>query len=149
MNLFYVLNNDLGIATRVNPSDPTKAQWRPMGSEDAWQNFCSAAQCVLIQKVTSTSDAAITVDIKDKIPTYQKLTEKDFMLNVTYIYASSYTSGEYTAWVDKYQNIAYSPNTGVVTITGLYARKVNSTNNSINARVAADLYAFPNGLNIS
>ena len=68
---------------------------------------------------------------------------------MSHIYASSYTSGEYTTWVDKYPNIAYSPNTGVVTITGLYARKVNSTNNSIYTRVAADLYAFPNGLKIS
>lgn len=36
------LSNDLGLATRPNPDDPTKAQWRPRGSSGEWQNFCSA-----------------------------------------------------------------------------------------------------------
>lgn len=35
----FKLSNDLGIATRPNPDDPTMAQWRPRGTDGEWRNF--------------------------------------------------------------------------------------------------------------
>lgn len=103
----------------------------------------------MIQNVSASSGAAVTVDIKNKIPNYNDLTSDDFMLKTIGVYGSSYTSKERTITVTASPNLTYNPNTGVVTITGLYGYYSSEVNNSISVKITAGLYVFPNGLSIS
>ena len=56
------LINDLGIATRQDPDDPTKAQWRPRGSEGEWVNFTKPRRVIEQSFTNSSIPKSVTVD---------------------------------------------------------------------------------------
>ena len=148
--MFGALNDNLkgtGIDTRVNPSAPTQAQWRPKGSDGDWVNFSSAVGAINCGNLSPSSPTA-QINISSKVPNYAKLTADNFLITMLSATASSYSNREENLSVSGAISKSYNPATGVLTVNGAYAYNSPGANRSVTMKSSVKVICFPNGLEI-